>query len=100
MQANVSIPIPGDGVSGFINIAASQGSRTSLVSQAPSITLANGLPGGIFDTSQTPFVAGVIPVVNDASLTPLAGAPAHQSRRAIPGALRILDNNSRSRAAP
>jgi hypothetical protein len=68
---NVGIPLAGDGVSGFINIAASQGSRTSMVSQAPSITLANGVPGGFFDTSQTPFVVGVIPVVNDAPITPL-----------------------------
>jgi hypothetical protein len=69
---NLGIPLAGDGFSGFINITASQGSRTSLVSQAPSIALANGVPGGIFDTSQTPFVLGVIPVVNNAPITPLA----------------------------
>ncbi|MHC4177390.1 MAG: hypothetical protein ACYSWU_07780 [Planctomycetota bacterium] len=42
---------------------ASQGSRQSLVSQTPSVTLTNGYPGSISDTSQSPFVVGVIPVV-------------------------------------
>ena len=70
--ANLGFAFGGDGGSGFINISASQGSRTSLVSQTPSITLTNGLPGAIFDTTLSPFVVSVIPVVNDAPSSPLA----------------------------
>ncbi len=42
---------------------ASQGYRQSLVSQAPSVTLTNGYPGYISDTSHSPFVVGVVPIV-------------------------------------
>jgi len=48
---------------------ASQGSRQSLVSQAPSVTLTNGYPGYFGDTSQSPFVVGLIPVVGGLSDT-------------------------------
>src|SRR5215213_6640816 len=70
--ADLGFSFGGNGSTGFINIAASQGSRTSMVSQAPSITLSNGVPGAFSDTSQSPFVVGVVPVVNDAPATPLA----------------------------
>ena len=47
---------------------ASQGSRQSLVSQTPSVTLTNGYPGSISDTSQSPFVVGVVPIVGGAPI--------------------------------
>jgi hypothetical protein len=50
-----AIPLPGGGEA-FFNITASQGSRASLTSQAASVTLSNGVQGGVFDTTQTPFV--------------------------------------------
>ena len=40
-----------------------QGSQRSSVSQTPMLTTMNGMPGYFCDTSQTPFVVGVIPVV-------------------------------------
>jgi hypothetical protein len=46
---------------------ASQGSRRSLVSQAPSVTVTNGYPGYFGDTSQSPFVVGLVPVVGGLS---------------------------------
>jgi len=46
-----------------INLWAAQGSRRSLVSQVPSVTLMNGQTGIFSDTSQSPFVIGFIPVV-------------------------------------
>ncbi|MEK6238123.1 MAG: hypothetical protein N2C14_25705, partial [Planctomycetales bacterium] len=41
----------------------SQGSRRSNVSQSPSVTLMNGQTGVFMDTSQSPFVISVVPVV-------------------------------------
>jgi hypothetical protein len=41
----------------------SQGYRQSLVTQTPSVTIMNGQTGYFSDTSQTPFVVSVIPVV-------------------------------------
>ncbi|KKM14086.1 hypothetical protein LCGC14_1709710, partial [marine sediment metagenome] len=49
--------------SGFFNFSANQGYRQSFVSQTPSVTLMNGVPGFISDTSQSPFVISYIPVV-------------------------------------
>jgi general secretion pathway protein D len=47
----------------FIN--AAQGDKRSNVLQAPKVTLFNGQQAFINDTSQTPFVTSVIPVVGD-----------------------------------
>jgi general secretion pathway protein D len=47
----------------FIN--AAQGNRRSNVLQAPKVTLFNGQQASISDTTQTPFVMSVIPVVGD-----------------------------------
>jgi general secretion pathway protein D len=47
----------------FIN--AAQGDRRSNVLQAPKVTLFNGQQAMVSDTSQTPFVISVIPVVGD-----------------------------------
>ncbi len=43
--------------------AAGQGSDRSIVSQTPSVTITNGQQGFISETSQRPFVTGLIPVV-------------------------------------
>jgi len=61
--------VQGSDHSGFFNFAAGQGSRQSLVSQAPSVTLTNGYPGYFGDVSQSPFVVGLIPVVGGLSDT-------------------------------
>ncbi len=47
----------------FIN--AAQGDRRSNVLQAPKVTLFNGQQAMVADTSQSPFVISVIPVVGD-----------------------------------
>jgi general secretion pathway protein D len=47
----------------FIN--AAQGDKRSNVLQAPKVTLFNGQQAFVNDTSQTPFVTSVIPVVGD-----------------------------------
>lgn len=56
--------------SGNFNFIAAQGSRTGMVSQAPSITLPNGGTGYFSDTSQSPFVIGFVPVVGGAPYLP------------------------------
>ena len=53
------------GVRGQLNANFSQGFRQSLVSQTPSVTLQNGVPGYFSDTSQSPFVISYIPVVGN-----------------------------------
>ena len=40
-----------------------QGSSRSIVSQTPSVTVMNGQTGYMSDTSQTPFVVSLVPVV-------------------------------------
>jgi hypothetical protein len=47
----------------FFNLAASQGSTRSMVSQTPVVVIPNGGTGTVSDTSTTPFVTGIIPVV-------------------------------------
>ena len=47
----------------FIN--AAQGDKRSNVLQAPKVTLFNGQQAFVSDTSQSPFVISVIPVVGD-----------------------------------
>jgi hypothetical protein len=51
------------GPNGFFNLTAGQGFRQSLMTQAPVLTLSNGLPGFVSDTSMTPFVISYVPVV-------------------------------------
>ena len=53
----------GPGGNGFLNLAMGQGSRQSLVSQTPSVTMMNGGRGFVSDSSQSPFVIGYMPVV-------------------------------------
>ena len=60
------------GKDGRINFATNfaQGYKQSLVSQTPSVTLMNGQTGYVSDTSQTPFVISVIPVVGAFPVAP------------------------------
>ena len=57
---------------GQINFATNFGSgyRQSFTTQTPSVTIMNGQTGYISDTSQTPFVISVIPVVGAFPVTP------------------------------
>ncbi len=53
----------GGGIGGSFGFTAAQGSRRSNVMQSGNLTLFNGYPGFLGDTSQSPFVTGIIPVV-------------------------------------
>ena len=53
----------GNGFTGNIWGRMEQGSSRSLVSQTPSVTTFNGVPGMMSDTQQTPFVISNTPVV-------------------------------------
>jgi len=52
-------------IEAFFFINAAQGDRRSNVLQAPKVTLFNGQQAYVNDTSQSPFVVSVIPVVGD-----------------------------------
>jgi hypothetical protein len=71
----------GGGNSAFFNFAAAQGSRQSFIGQTPSVTLMNGQNGYMSDTSQSPFVISVVPVVGGFpsvfSLNPMMPPPAY-----------------------
>ncbi|HEY1067479.1 MAG TPA: hypothetical protein VGE52_15260 [Pirellulales bacterium] len=68
---------PGAGISGGGSVGlgggmrlsffgeASQGSRSSMNSQTPTLTTLNGYSGAVQDISQSPFVISVVPVVGD-----------------------------------
>ncbi|WP_197442404.1 general secretion pathway protein GspD [Lignipirellula cremea] len=62
--ANVGFAILSD-IEVFFLLQASQGDQRSNVMQAPKVTLFNGQQANISDTSQTPFVTSVVPVVGD-----------------------------------
>jgi hypothetical protein len=49
----------------FFGLTSSQGSNSSMSSQSPSVTVMNGGTGFVSDTSQSPFVTGIVPVVGD-----------------------------------
>ncbi|MCA9103538.1 MAG: hypothetical protein KDA63_20435, partial [Planctomycetales bacterium] len=49
----------------YFFVSAAQGDRRSNVLQAPKVTLFNGQQASVSDTSQSPFVISVIPVVGD-----------------------------------
>lgn len=51
---------------GSFNFAFGQGSRSSLTTQSPSVTISNGETGTFSAGSWTPFVIGAIPVVGNA----------------------------------
>jgi len=52
-------------IEAFFFISAAQGDRRSNLLQAPKVTLFNGQQAFVSDSSQSPFVMGVIPVVGD-----------------------------------
>jgi general secretion pathway protein D len=52
-------------IEAFFLVNASQGDRRSNVLQAPKVTLFNGQQAFVSDTTQTPFVISVVPVVGD-----------------------------------
>ncbi len=60
--ANLGWTFRGGDTSGFFNFGWAQGSRSSMVSQTPMLTLSNGVPGFFADTSLSPFVISYIPV--------------------------------------
>ncbi|NQU24831.1 MAG: hypothetical protein HQ567_26410 [Candidatus Nealsonbacteria bacterium] len=60
---NGGVGVNRNGFNGQFNFGMAQGSRRSMVSQTPMVTLSNGQPGFVSDTSQSPFVIGFIPVV-------------------------------------
>ena len=61
--ATLGFGVRGGSTNAFFNFAAAQGSRQSMVTQAPSMTLMNGQGGYMADTSVTPFVISQVPVV-------------------------------------
>ena len=62
--ATVGFAILSD-IEAYFFITAAQGDKRSNVLQAPKVTLFNGQQAFVSDTSQTPFVISVIPVVGD-----------------------------------
>jgi general secretion pathway protein D len=52
-------------IEAFFFINAAQGDRRSNIMQAPKVTLFNGQQAFVSDTSQSPFVVSVVPVVGD-----------------------------------
>lgn len=73
-QGTVGFANVGGDVEGFFNFFGGQGSNRSLVTQAPSVVNHNGAQGSFSDTSQTPFVTSIIPVVGYMPL-PYYGLP-------------------------
>lgn len=57
----------------LFNFFGGQGSTRNLVTQAPVLVIPNGGQGFVSDTSQTPFVTGVIPVVGAPNLQAMTG---------------------------
>jgi hypothetical protein len=53
-------------------ITASEGSNRGMMSGSPSVTVMDGGTGFVSDTSQSPFVTGVVPVVGDGGSSVLA----------------------------
>lgn len=75
--ANFGAAMMRGGVTGQLYGNWSHGYRQSLVSQTPSVTLQNGVPGSVADVSVSPFVMGFIPVVGNYPMLggyPLIGA--------------------------
>ncbi|MFV2068357.1 MAG: hypothetical protein ACC645_15415, partial [Pirellulales bacterium] len=62
--ANFGFAILSD-IEAFFLIQAAQGDARSNILQAPKVTLFNGQQAFVSDTSQSPFVISVIPVVGD-----------------------------------
>lgn len=61
--ANFGLGFGGGGFNGGLLGNFSQGSRRTLTSTTPMVTVQNGVPGYVADVSISPFVMGYIPVV-------------------------------------
>ena len=94
---STNFSITGKNFNANFGFSASQGYRQSLVGQTPVVTLTNGLPGFVSDTSQSPFVISEVPVVGNlpmaGPMNPLAvtdnarhGAPAAAPGPVVPAA--------------
>jgi hypothetical protein len=87
--AGLGFGFGGGGLNGSFLGNFSQGSRRSFTSQTPSITLQNGYPGGIFDSSLSPFVVSYIPVVGGfpafGSLVPVQPQPVYAADGSLAG---------------
>ena len=57
----------------LFNFFGGQGSTRSNVTQAPVVVIPNGGQGFVSDTSQTPFVTGVVPVVGAPNMAAMTG---------------------------
>ncbi len=64
----------GSGMSGFLNFTAGQGSDSFIGGQSASVTVPNGGMGFISDTTQRPFVLGIVPVVGAEPISPVKQA--------------------------
>ncbi len=71
---------------GVLNLGLNfgQGSSRALTTQTPSVTIMNGQTGIVSDTSQTPFVISVVPVVG---AFPVAPPPFPQASGVDPNAI-------------
>ena len=76
------------------SLFGSQGSRRSIVSQTPSVTIPNGGTGYFIDTQIRPFVTGYVPVVGG---QPVLQGPSIQERW---NATRSMPATKREPAAP
>lgn len=73
--ANLGFGFGRGGTAGFVNANAAQGSRRSLVSQTPSITVTDGVPGYLAVGSVRPFVISYVPVVGGFPTIPAVFLP-------------------------
>jgi len=63
----------GPGWSGQLQFSTAQGNTRTLTSNTPVVTVMNGATGYVADTSLSPFVIGLIPVVGAGGLSPWGG---------------------------
>ncbi|MCS7303772.1 MAG: hypothetical protein NZ602_01515 [Thermoguttaceae bacterium] len=63
----------GPGWTGQLQFSAGQGNTRTVTSATPSVTIMNGATGYVADTSLSPFVIGLIPVVGAGGLSPWVG---------------------------
>ena len=73
-QAQFGTGFRGGGINGFLNFTAGQGSDSFLGGQSASVVVPNGGMGFISDTTQRPFVLGIVPVVGAEPVSPVKQA--------------------------
>jgi hypothetical protein len=73
--ANVGFGFGGGGFGGFFNGNFSQGSQRSFVSQVPTMTVTNGVPGYMAVGTVRPFVVSYVPVVGGFPAIPAVFLP-------------------------